>query len=367
MKDKVKILYIDDEKQNLTSFRANFKNEYQVFTAENAADGFKLLMEHEFPVIIADQRMPLISGVEFLEQTTIDHPDSIRLLLTGYSDIQTVIEAINRGQVSKYLQKPWDIEKLSMAIDHCITLYNSKAELKKKNLELQIANEELNRFVYSISHDIRSPLTSVLGIINLTHVMPELKEAQPYFEMIKERVDHLDGFVKKLIDYYKNSRSEDSIELIEIRTLINETHAYLHLDEKSIEFACEIDQQSPFYGDPYRLGIVFDNLLSNSIKYRDPEKPKLQIRLEIIITTQKMEIKISDNGIGIEEKHLNKIFNLFYRAEDSLKKSGSGIGLYIVKEAIKHMRGQITVESKINQGTIFNITIPNNLKNDRND
>ena len=118
MKDKVKILYIDDEKQNLTSFRANFKNEYQVFTAENAADGFKLLMEHEFPVIIADQRMPLISGVEFLEQTTIDHPDSIRLLLTGYSDIQTVIEAINRGQVSKYLQKPWDIEKLSMAIDH---------------------------------------------------------------------------------------------------------------------------------------------------------------------------------------------------------------------------------------------------------
>lgn len=365
MKEKVKILYIDDEKQNLTSFKSNFKTEYNVFTANNAADGFKLLMEHEFPVIIADQRMPLVSGVEFLEQSMIDHPDSIRLLITGYSDINTVVEAINRGQISKYIQKPWDIEKLSMAIDHCITLYNSKSELKQKNIELQVANEELNKFIYSISHDIRSPLTSILGIINLTQIMPGLNEAKPYFDMINERVTHLDSFVKKLIDYYKNNRSEEINELIDIEKLIKGTMSFLNIEEKNIDFKLNIMQTSSFYGDPYRLGIVFENLISNSVKYQDPEKTKPTIEIDLNISPQKLELKISDNGIGIEEKHLNSIFKLFYRTEDSLKKTGSGIGLYIVKEAIKHMGGQITVLSEINLGTVFTVILPNKLINEK--
>ncbi|MBI3521157.1 MAG: hybrid sensor histidine kinase/response regulator [Bacteroidetes bacterium] len=360
--EKIKVLYVDDEENNLVAFRANFRKEYDVYTAISAAEALALLETTPIHIIISDQRMPQTTGVEFLEQTVKLYPDSIRLLITGQSDIEVVIEAINRGQVSKFIQKPWDWEKLSIAMDNCATLYRSRIELKLKNIELQKANDELNKFVYSVSHDLRSPLTSILGVINLTKMTPELNVASSYFEMIEGRVLKLDNFIKKIIDYYKNARDEENKDTIDFQALISSVWNTLKNQNQEIEFDLTVNSDSLFIGDLLRLEIIFENLISNAIKYQNPSAKEHYIKIKVDVSKEEAHISVSDNGIGINQAYIDRIFNLFFRTEDSLQTEGTGIGLYIVKEAIEKMAGKITVSSLPMEGTTFNIIIPNNRK-----
>ncbi len=359
MKEKVKILFVDDEENNLISFRANFRKEYSVFTALSAENAFEILKENTINIIVSDQRMPGTTGVEFLEQTVKLYPDSIRLLITGQADVEVVIDAINRGQVSKYIQKPWDWEKLAISIDNCVTLYQSREELKLKNIELHKINDELNKFVYSISHDLRSPLTSILGIINLTRLMPELKPADSYFDMIEGRVQKLDELIKKIIHYYKNSRAEVLMEEINFKGMVLSKWELLKNQNDVINFNLNVNQETIFKGDLYRLEVIFENLMSNAIKYQNPGNKSAFINIEISVDEKNAKIHLSDNGIGIDPKYLDNIFKLFFRSDNSINVEGTGIGLYIVKEAIEKMRGNIQVFSEPLKGTSFEVTIPN--------
>lgn len=361
MSEKIKVLYVDDEEQNLISFRANFRKQYEVFTAISADEALDLLSKNLIPIIISDQRMPHTTGVEFLEATVKLYPDCIRLLITAQSDIEMVIEAINRGQISKYIQKPWDWDKLSIAIDNCVTLYTSRLELRLKNAELQKANDELNKFVYSVSHDLRSPLTSILGVINLTKISPELKVAEDYFKMIEGRVLKLDDFIKKIIDYYKNARAESAKEEIDFDVVVNNIWDTFKNQNPSIVFDFKIEKNAEYFGDVFGLKIIFENLISNAIKYQNPSSEIKKIDVVIKIESNNLYITVSDNGIGIDNQYLESIFNLFFRTEDALHVEGTGIGLYLVKETLNKIGGKINVTSQIMKGSSFHILIPNNL------
>lgn len=140
---KIPVLYVDDEPNNLTSFKASFRRDFQVFTAENAAEGWEILKSNEIAVIITDQRMPEITGVEFLESIIPEYPDPIRILLTGYSDIEAVIDAINKGQVFRYINKPWDEQELKMTIQNAYEYYRLKMENKELMKSLMQANKQL--------------------------------------------------------------------------------------------------------------------------------------------------------------------------------------------------------------------------------
>ena len=357
--DKIKVLYVDDEEQNLVSFRANFRKEYDVYTAISADEALNLLKETHIPIIISDQRMPHTTGVDFLEKTVKLYPDCIRLLITAQSDIEIVIEAINRGQVSKYIQKPWDWDKLSIAIDNCVTLYTSRIEIQLKNEELLKTNDELNKFVYSVSHDLRSPLTSILGIVNLAKITPEMKVALSYFEMIEGRVLKLDDFIKKIIDYYKNARLEIVKDKIDLKPFILEIWELLRDQNSNILFNLNVREDVEYVGDSMRLKIIFENLISNAIKYQNPSSNSKLIDISVNVDSINLNITISDNGIGIDSRFIDSIFNLFFRTEDSLQVEGAGIGLYLVKEAVNKTGGTIDVNSKLMYGTVFKILIPN--------
>ncbi len=140
---KSKILYIDDEEHNLNSFKAVFRRDYEVFTAICAADGFKMLEDHEIHVIITDQRMPNMTGIEFLEAVIPKYPDPPRILLTGYADIDAVIDAINKGSVYKYVQKPWDESELRTTINTALDLYALKKRKEELTEKLIVTNEQL--------------------------------------------------------------------------------------------------------------------------------------------------------------------------------------------------------------------------------
>ena len=141
--DKIKILYVDDELNNLVSFKAVFRVKYTVFTAISGADAIKLLDNNDINIIITDQRMPNMTGVEFLESILQTHPDPMRILLTGYADMGAVIDAVNKGKIFHYLSKPWNEEELDLTINRAYDIYKQKAEGEKMNEKLTLSNEQL--------------------------------------------------------------------------------------------------------------------------------------------------------------------------------------------------------------------------------
>jgi DNA-binding NtrC family response regulator len=138
------VLYVDDEINNLNSFKAAFRRDFEIFIASSAKEGRKILDTQEIGVIITDQRMPGMTGIEFLESILPIYPDTIRILLTGFSDINAVMDAINRGQVYKYLVKPWQNDELKMYIENALEIYNLRKENKDLARKLQLAHAELN-------------------------------------------------------------------------------------------------------------------------------------------------------------------------------------------------------------------------------
>jgi two-component system sensor histidine kinase/response regulator len=360
MNAKTSILYVDDEENNLNSFRAHFRKEYEVYTATSASDALEVLGKNEIHIIISDQRMPQTTGVEFLEKTIEKYPDSMRLLITAYSDLDTVIEAINRGQINKFIQKPWDWEKLSLAIENCAISYKSKIELRQKNAQLQKLNDELNKFVYSVSHDIRSPLMSILGVINLSKTSKKSKEIEHYFDLINMCVHRLDVFIINVIDYYKNANAGEIKNKIDFKNLATSVIDTLKNIDPAVVFEPEVEQRGEFTGDLFRLEVILKNLVSNAIKYQNPanEEPH-SIQLKINANEKEACLVVTDNGIGVPQEHLENIFKMFFRTGGLNQKQGSGIGLYIVKEAVEKIKGSIAVESTPYKGTSFKIVIPN--------
>lgn len=143
------VLYVDDEINNLNSFKAAFRRDFTIFTAQSAQEGRKILDNNEIGVIITDQRMPLMTGIEFLESILPVYPDTIRILLTGFADINAVMDAINRGQVYKYLVKPWHNEELKMYIQNALEIYHLRKENKELSQKLKLANIELENLLKS--------------------------------------------------------------------------------------------------------------------------------------------------------------------------------------------------------------------------
>lgn len=140
---KINILYVDDEVNNLVSFKATFRIKYTVHTAESGEEAIKLLNEHDINIIITDQRMPGMTGVEFLENILKDHPEPVRILLTGYADMNAVVDAVNKGKIFHYLNKPWNEEELDMTILKAYEVYNQRKTEQELNDKLTISNEQL--------------------------------------------------------------------------------------------------------------------------------------------------------------------------------------------------------------------------------
>lgn len=231
--------------------------------------------------------------------------------------------------------------------------------LKDKNDSLKKINTELDSFVYRTSHDLRSPLASVLGLINISRLEQEEKDRLMYLDLMEKSIRKLDSFIHDIINYAKNARVAVVRKKVDLKALIKEILEGLQFMEgyESIEQRVEIEQSVPFYSDIFRLKIIFNNLLSNAIKYRSTRVEQSYIHVKILVDEQRSVFEIKDNGRGIASESAARIFEMFYRA--STTSTGSGIGLYIVKEAVNTLEGNIAVESALGQGTTFTVELPN--------
>jgi signal transduction histidine kinase len=237
-------------------------------------------------------------------------------------------------------------------------LKESENKLREKNDMLRKANDELDRFVYSTSHDLKAPLSSILGLVNIAEKSKDLQETSQYLQMMKERISTMDGFIKDITDYSRNNRAGISTEQIALLDLVEEVlNEYSYLEGMTeIQTKFDIPPDLIISSDRTRLKIIISNLINNSIKYRDNNRNPL-IEVTANKEADKIILKIRDNGQGIKAEQLPKIFDMFYRASENSK--GSGLGLYIVKEAVEKLGAKISVSSDYGKGTSFSIEIPN--------
>jgi|SRR5690606_607573 len=143
METKISVLYVDDEANNLISFKATFRLKYKIYTALSGAEAMKIIEQHPIDVIITDQRMPQMTGVEFLEEVIKVNPDAMRILLTGYADMSAVVDAVNKGKIFHYLSKPWSEEELDETIQKAYEIFSERKKIKESFSELEITNEQL--------------------------------------------------------------------------------------------------------------------------------------------------------------------------------------------------------------------------------
>ncbi len=249
------------------------------------------------------------------------------------------------------------LERTKELKDEIGTRKLAEETLHHTNQELSKRNTELDNFVYSVSHDLRAPIASVLGLINLAKKDNDITMKDMYLDMVNKSALQQDNFIKEILDQSRNSRLEVKREEILFKPLIDETFNQLQFATstgKAVEKVVNIHQERPFYSDRWRLKVILNNIISNSIRYRNGKDPIIHIDVNIHEHAVMMAIK--DNGKGIEKDHLPNVYKMFYRATDD--GAGSGLGLYIVKEIIEKLQGKIEIESEVGNGTIVKMEIP---------
>lgn len=236
--------------------------------------------------------------------------------------------------------------------------HHNALELVENNMLLSKTNAELDRFVYSTSHDLRAPLTSIMGLINITLDTQNPNEVKRYLALMKDRVHSLDHFIKDITDYSRNNRLEVKREPVKLADLAHEVWESLKFspEAENIDFRIDIPQDVYIESDKNRLRVIIGNLISNAVRYHDLKKENQYIRLHYQMNGRVSYIQVEDNGQGIASEYHTKIFDMFFRANEQSK--GSGLGLYIVKEALVKLSGSIKLESTVGVGTTFTIMLP---------
>ncbi len=397
MRQKEKILYVDDEQENLIGFKYTFRNDYQLFLAKSAREGLEILKEHEIKVVITDQRMPEMTGVEFLEKIVETHPDTIRIILTGYSDMESIVQAINKGRVYRYITKPWDKEDLRITINNAIVAYNLKKEnqlliesLKEANQDLLVAKEKAEEsdqlkssFLANISHEIRTPLNAIAGFSTLLSNDGTTDEMKVQFVgFIEKNIEDLLTIIDDILDISLIEAGQITvcIEDINIQQLVFDVYNNFknhHLCNDNSEIIYNLVNENNAIDlniktDKYRLKQILSNFVNNAFKFT--ESGLIEIGFVKGLPTKEnkaefpfLDIYVKDTGIGIPENKFEYVFDRFKKIEDDKTKlyRGTGLGLTISKSLSSILNSEIIIESQVGKGSTFTLRIP--LKQENGD
>lgn len=235
--------------------------------------------------------------------------------------------------------------------------------LTTSNEDLKKTNMELDRFVYSVSHDLRAPLSSMLGVLQLVQSDVSDPLVLNDLQLIEGSIKKLDGFILDILDYSRNSRLETKLEVISFNDITSEVMShlkYMGAGSTYIDIRVQITENENFYSDKGRISMILNNLISNAIRYSNPDADHPFVDINITSSEKEAFIRIKDNGIGISEENQQKVFDIFYRI--SATSIGSGLGLYIVKESVAKLQGYVLLESVPGEGSEFIIHLPNLIK-----
>ena len=253
------------------------------------------------------------------------------------------------------------VQLMNQTKDQLSEIREKSKQLKQRNKQLRKVNKELDHFLYSTAHDLRSPLTSLSGLVHIMRLENKQPELGHYFDRMDKSIQRQEIFIAQIASFSKNKIMKIKSEKIDLNSLLAEVIEYHHFIPGADRIQKHVNVHNPdalpFYSDYNRITILVNNLLSNAIRYADLSKPNPFIQVDIEIRKTEITLDFSDNGIGIGQEHIDKIFDMFYRAHSDSK--GSGLGLFIFYKTIKRMNGTVEVESEEGRGTSFHIRLPN--------
>lgn len=363
MNKKYNILYVDDEVSNLNVFKNTFRRDYNIFTAESAREGFEILDREKIDLIITDQRMPEMTGVDFLKQVMHKYPEPSRILITAFTDFDALRNAVNEAKIFQYIQKPWDDSEIHKIIDSALEIKILKQKnieltetLKQKNQELEKLNNELLeldkiklQFLNIIGHEIRTPLNGLVGATALIKNAIAEEDFQKYnelFQILEISAKRLKHFLllAERITAFKVKKQKVYPALISLNELINETvkHNENKLAQKNITIKydpCLKDDSC--YAERQLIEICLNEIVDNAIKYSHENG-----KINIITHNQddSILIEIADNGPGFPEIVLKNIFKPFI-TDDDITNQGMGLDLALIKLIIEAHNGIINIRN----------------------
>ncbi len=392
------ILYVDDEESNLRIFKSSFRRHYTIFTAISGKEGLEILENNDIQLVISDQKMPEMTGVEFLERVAENYPHTVRIILTAYSDTEDIMRAINKCGIFRYLVKPWNKDEMLLTIDKALETYNLRTEnrqlvdalkianegleskVKERTSELMATNEDLKRakehaeaatktkeqFLSTMSHEIRTPLNAIIG---MTHLLKNDRlegEMAENVEILEFSAQNLLSLINSVLDISKMEAGKMAFEQanFDLPVLIQNTVEIFKVraEEKGIFLRSNIDKNIPksLLGDSTRLSQILNNLIGNALKFTDEGTITITVRL-LHHKPEKVELlfAVSDTGIGISSEKINAIFEDFSQAEEdtSRKYGGTGLGLAITKQLVELQGGTINVMSTMMVGSTFSFQL----------
>jgi two-component system, sensor histidine kinase and response regulator len=360
---KVKLLFIDDEEHNLESLKASFRREWDIHTASNAIEADKILKNEEITVIMSDYKMPIKSGIDLMEEYVERYPDVSRIMITAFADMPMMTDAINRGKIHYFLQKPWTANAVRQAVVSSHRLYELNRELKVKNHLLTKAYDDLSKFVYSASHEMRSPLMFMLGLIDLTRNEKNKTAFNEYLDLMAGSVKELDNFVQGIVDYYNLSRMEVRPKKIDFAEIIYEIKKEKLLTDDSpldIQMTYSLNHFNQFINDPYKLKVVFENLISHAIKPKEDMQEGHKNSFLVNVTPYELTITVTDKNAPALFHFIESAFKYFFTSSKSAKITFEGelINLFLFKDALLKLRGHITMDRSKSKEIHYVIHIP---------
>lgn len=324
------------------------------------------LDEFEPDLVLSDHSLPQFNSTEALKIARSKMPAIPFILVTGMVSEEFAVGSLKQG-ADDYVLKT-NLSRLPLAIRHALTQRRLEQEriaqeisLQQKNKELLKAVNELDSFVYSVSHSLRGPVSTILGVLHVSRLESEITEtiAAKYLSMIESNVTQLNHTIEEILDFALNMHNEFKIEVINLRGLIDRCLSSLDQMQnfnntiKSIEVTGLPEVRS----DDFRIVTVLRNVISNAIEFQDQHKDVKTLKVIAVVSPNDFRIEIHDNGIGIEQVCLSRIYDMFFRGSNQSK--GVGLGLYVAKEIMDKMGGSIHVTSVFGEGTSVYLRFPN--------
>ncbi|MEK7790042.1 MAG: hybrid sensor histidine kinase/response regulator [Deltaproteobacteria bacterium] len=358
-----KLLIVDDEEAILEALQRTLRADYELLLADSADAALRLLKKHRnVSLILCDQRMPAMTGVRLLEKSRGIAPHAVRMLLTGYSDIEAVIEAVNRGEIYRYLTKPWENDALRSEIKRGIEYFELQKTIRDQHEKLKELDKAKNLFLMLISHELKTPLTTILAFTESYQkgLAQTRDEQQLFIKRIEEGAKSLGNLIEETLDLItaQTGKLIPHKEQMKLDEMIHSVIENLH--PKTIEKKIVFETMIPplkIKADPELIRKNFKKILEYAVKAAR-EEDKIWITAKEN-KKESIEVQISFHGEVLNREQKKKIFEPFLIVGDILNhKMGAGLGLPVSKAIIEAHGGEIDVESSKKKGTLLTIVLP---------
>ena len=371
---KIDLIIVDDEKNVLNSLRRLFRNEtFEILLTTDHKEAMRALDQNMVKVVMSDQKMTQITGIEFLRIIKKKYPNIVNILFTGYADLKMATEAINKGEVYRFINKPWNDADLKTVIRQALDKYDLEEENRKLTENIKKQNEKLKKlyeaqkdFTFLVSHELRTPLAAMRMAIDVVvkQTFGKIEEKQKELLMnASKNAVRLNRLIDDILEFSRLEfeKSPRKMELNQINELIERVvfDQKIVAQKYGLYIRTELDStisRSKF--DPDRVTQVLNNFINNAIRFTSTGGVTVRSSFDKI--GKNIIVSVIDTGMGLRKKDIPGLFKKFKQSENVAVtgEKGTGLGLAICKGIITQHRGKIWVESKNGRGSSFNFSLP---------